>query len=239
MIMTFSARPANFVSRLGRDRSGLALLEFAFTLPLLIAMGGYGTEISYFGLTNLRVSQYALNLADNASRVGIDAGAGVTSLRETDINDVLQGARLEGKSLDLGTNARVILSSLEFTKQSYDTAYTQRIHWQRCFGMKSGTDYDSHYGTTTVTDGTTNTQANDGTTKPSGIGDPLVNAPKNTGVMYVEINYSYRPVFSSLFVAPQIIHYTASLMVRDNRDLTQIYNPNPAATRSTCDKYIT
>ena len=45
------------------------------------------------------------------------------------------------------------------------------------------------------------------------------------------------PIFGSLFVKPQIIHHTASLVVRDNRDLTQIYNPSPAAARSTCDLY--
>jgi hypothetical protein len=231
---------AGFWRQISRNRSGLALIEFGLTLPLVLVTGGYGAEMAWLAITNMRVSQYALNLADTASRVGVDAGAGVSRLREADVNDVFQGIRLESGTADLGSNGRVILSSLENTKQSYDAVFTQRIHWQRCFGLKSGTDYNSHYGTTTTTAGTDGTQANAGTTVATGMGETgsKVNAPQNTGVMYVEINYLYQPLFGSMFVTPPVIRYTASLIVRDNRDFTQIYNPTDAsATRSTCDQY--
>jgi hypothetical protein len=66
------------------------------------------------------VSQHALNLADAASRVGVRAGGGVTQVREADINDTLQGLRLAGALIKIGANARVILSSLENTMQSYE-----------------------------------------------------------------------------------------------------------------------
>lgn len=232
--------------QLRSDTSGLAMMEFAFTLPIILAMGGYGTELSFVALSNLRVSQYALNLADNASRVGVDVGAGVTQLREGDINDVLQGTRREGQLVDLTTNGRVILSSLEFTQQTGDSNRVQRIHWQRCVGLKGngGADaaaFNSHYGTTDPADGTTNTGSNKGTAAPTGMGDPgqKVTAPQDTGVMFVEINYQYRPLFGSMFVSPHVIHYTASFIVRDNRDYSKLYNlaaPNNAAL-STCNLY--
>ncbi|NWO96523.1 hypothetical protein, partial [Escherichia coli] len=82
-------------------------------------------------------------LADNASRVGLFSGQTTIQLREADINDVLQQTRLHGSAIDLTTKGRVTLSSLENVKQSYDTAATQRIHWQRCIGTLSGTSYDS------------------------------------------------------------------------------------------------
>lgn len=227
------------LQQLRTDNSGLALIEFALAFPLLLAVGCWGVELSSLALTNLRISQFALNLADSASRVGVEAGAGVTQLREADINDTLQGVRLAGSAIDIANNGRVTLSSLENVKQSYDTDYVQRIHWQRCFGKMSGTGYDSSYGTTTKSAGTNNKLATAGTTMTEGMGDPgtEVNAPRNNAVMFVEINYRYQPLFGSMFMPPRIIHYTASLMVRDNRDYTRVYNPLPKATASTCDKH--
>lgn len=230
--------------RLRRDRSGLALLEFAFTLPLVLAVGGYGIEMSNLALTNLRVSQYSLNLADHASRVGQDMTGGVTDLREVDINDVLQGAKLQGAAINFTTNGRITLSSLEYvTQKNYDkTTPVQRIHWQRCLGAMSGAGYDSSYGATSITAGSDDSQNNAGLAVPAGMGDTnaKVVAPVNSAVMFVEVNYQYKPLFGSLYVSPRIIHYVASFIVRDNRLFTQIFNPAPAVAASdvmTCDKH--
>lgn len=225
---------------LGRDRKGLALIEFALTLPIILTLGGWGIELSSFALSNLRVSQYALNLADNASRIGTRAGA-VQQLREADINDVLQGTRLESAGIGLTTNGRVTLSSLENVRQSYDSQRVSRIHWQRCIGVKSGTDYDPRYGTTTTNAGTTDTAADAGTPKADmGETGQKVTAIDDGGVMFVEVGYQYKPLFGNMFMNPQVIRYTASFMVRDNRDFSRIYNPTPAITTanlSTCDKH--
>ncbi len=241
VLMLTAAIPA--LRRLRDDRSGLALLEFALTMPLILAIGGWGIELSYLALVNLRVSQYTLNLADNASRVGQAQNSGVTNLREVDVNDVLQGAKLEGASINLTTSGRITISGLENVQQSYDTAPVQRIHWQRCTGALSGSmngrNWDSNYGSVAPTAGSDGTQANAGVTVPNGMGDPnfMVNAPPASGVMFVEVNYLYKPLFGSLYVAPQMIHYSASFLVRDNRSFVQIYNPSPVATASTCDKH--
>lgn len=240
IVAAFRTAPALRAWRaLRADRRGLALIEFALTLPLIVAVGCWCTELSFLALTNLRISQYALNLADNASRVGVDSGTGVTQLREADINDVLQGARLQGASIGLGANGRVTLTSLENTQQSYDTGYVQRIHWQRCFGMATGTGYATAYGPASTTDGSDNSQSTAGVAAPAGVGDvtPKIQAPRDTGVMVVEVSYNYKPLFGSLFVSPRLIRYVASMMVRDNRDFRQIYNPTPAAVASTCDKF--
>ena len=238
--LTLIRRPAATLRRLRSDRSGLAMLEFAFTMPLVLAVGGWGIELSNLALCNLRVSQYALNLADNATRVG-QLQTGVTNFREIDANDVLQGAKLEGAAINLTTRGRITVSSLENVQQSYDTARVQRVHWQRCLGAMSGTGYDSSYGQVGPTAGSDATQTNAGVAMPSGIGDPgfQVNAPNDSGVMFVEVNYLYKPLFGSIYLgsAPRIIHYTASFIVRDNRSFVQVYNPSPTATPSTCDKH--
>lgn len=228
------ARLGRTPGRLARDTSGLALLEFAFAMPIVLMIGMYGIETANQALINLKISQIALNLADNASRVGLLNNSNIEQLREVDMNDVLQAARNQGTGIGLTTRGRIIVSSLE-----KDSSGTQRIHWQRCIGQKSGTNYDSTYGTTTTTAGTDTTAANAGTLAPSGMGDTgaKVNAPTNGGVMFVEINYDYKPVVGTWLFGAMRIHYIASFIVRDNRDFAQIYNPSPAATRSTCNLY--
>ena len=226
-------------ARLRRDTSAVALTEFAFALPILLTIGMFGVEESNIALTNLRVSQYALALADNASRVGVASSSASTvqQLREVDINDVLQGTRLQGTNIKLTIYGRVTLSSLENVQQlKYDTtAPVQRIHWQRCIGLKAGTGYDSTYGAAPATAGTDDTSANAGPAVPTGMGDAnaKVTAPAGSAVMFVEINYDYQPLFTNL-LGTRKIHYIASFIVRDNRDFSQVYNPVTAAPVSNC-----
>lgn len=224
--------------RLGRDTSGVAMVEFAFTLPFLAGFALYAMELTNFALVNMRVNQIALSLADNASRVGTDATLTTQQLREVDMNDVLQAARYQGRGIRLTTFGRIIVSSVENVQQTYDTAPVQRIHWQRCIGMRSGTGYNSRYSTTT-TAGTDDTVGNAGTTVASGVGDPgaLISAPAGSGLMFVEVNYEYQPLVTAYFLGTRQIRFMSSYIIRDNRDFSRIYNPNPAATRSTCNVF--
>ncbi len=259
--MTYGhSRVAAFARRFREDRSGLALLEFAFTAPLVVALGLYGVETANLALTNLRVSQVALNLADNASRVGVQSSLATQQLREVDVNDTFAAVKAQGLAWDLTTRGRITLSSLEA-----DTVGKQTIHWQRCIGLKSGTGYDSSYGRTrtiggipagaeiataaydptagvnTSTTGVDNAASHPGSVIVGGMGDTgtKIVSPNNSGVMFVEINYDYKPVVGTAWLpgGAAKIHYIASFIVRDRRDFVEIYNPSPIATRMTCDKY--
>lgn len=222
------------LERVSDDRSGLALLEFAFGLPLVLLLGLSGIELANLALSNLRVSQIAIALADNTSRVGERTALATQQLRESDINDVLEAVRQQGSQLELTNNGRVTISSLEA-----DASGTQRIHWQRCIGTKTGAGYDSSYGVTSITAGTDLSSGNAGTLSPGGMGPPgqKVIAPPSSGVIFVEINYDYLPIVNFFSGTPRRISYTASFIVRDNRDFRQLYNPMPTANRATCDKY--
>ena len=222
---------------LWKGKGGLAAMEFALGAPMLMVLGGYGVEVANLAITNMRVSQFALQLADNAARIGVNSGLSSFQVREADINDVMQGLRLFSANTDLAEHGRVTLSSLENTQQTWDTAPAQRIHWQRCLGQRGGTNdtaYDSAY-TTNKTDGTVASQANQGTDATGGIGPTgaKINAPTNSAVMFVEVNYEYQPLFGSLFVSRTRLHYTASAIVRDKRDLSQI--ASSSGTAATCD----
>lgn len=226
------------VARFAVEARGTAVLEFALGSPLVLAIGLYGLEIANQALTVMKINQIALTLADNASRVGFATSSTTVQLRELDINDVLQGARLQGAGIDLAKNGRVTVSSLEYVQQSYDSSPVQRIHWQRCMGAKSGAEYESRYATSKNA-GTSADEADKGTDVPLGVGSgtETINAPLRSGVMYVELNYGYQPIFGDLMVKPRVIRQTASFIVRDKRDFAQVYNPisSPSTPRATCD----
>lgn len=237
--MTILARSRRSIAALALDTSGLALLEFAYAMPLIMGVGLYGVETASLALANLRVSQAALTLADNASRVGVDDESS-QQLREVDLNDVLQQVRIQASTWELTSRGRITLSSLE------EKGGKQVIHWQRCIGLKKGPNYDSSFGTTDALDGTDTQPSNDGTVVIGGMGDAAakVTAPPGSGVMFVELNYDYKPVVSERWLpgGSARLHYVASLIVRDRRDFTQIFNPNPQvapANKMTCDRYTT
>jgi len=223
-----------------RDRRGVAMLEFALGLPLLLGVGLYATETANLALTTMRINQIAQNLADNASRVGDMNSDSIKQLREIDINDVLTATRLQGDRFELTTRGRITISSLE---QNSDGV--QYLHWQRCIGLKSGPDYDSSYdrthGTMDRDDGIGTGSQNAGVKMPNGMGDqdPKVQSPAGSGVMYIEVNYEYRPVVGTAWLpsGSARIHATAAFVVRDRRNFDQIYNPDPAAPRYYCDAY--
>jgi Flp pilus assembly protein TadG len=58
MHMTRIARVCRSALRLSRDRSGLALLEFALSMPIVLALGLYGVETANLALANLRISRW-------------------------------------------------------------------------------------------------------------------------------------------------------------------------------------
>ncbi len=212
-----------FANKLRRDQSGVALIEFAYTLPFLTIIGLYGLETTNLALVNLRVSQASLALADNISRVGQTTALATVQVRESDVNDSLIGAIRQTGALNIATNGRIILSSLE-----QNAAGGQWIHWQRCVGLKNVASLYGPEGT-----GSTGTSF-------AGMGKATarITASPNTAVMFVELVYDYKPIFGSMFISNKVIRYEASFVARDqSRDLTQLFNPAPTATQYLCSRF--
>lgn len=212
-------RTASRALRLVRDSRATVMVEMAFTLPLLVFVGFGGIEIANLTLANTRISQIALSAADNASRIAYGSNLSLPRVREIDINEVFTGAEQQARGLGLRANGRIILSSLERNAQG-----GQWIHWQRCYGAYAAS---SAYGV----EGTGAT----GTSFP-GMGPTgrEVTASAGTAVMFVEVYYKYQPIAFSKWLGPRVIRTTAAFNIREGRDLTQVYNPSPAATKSTC-----
>jgi hypothetical protein len=218
---------ARGLSALARCNSGAALTEFALALPLLLTAGLWGVEIAHKAVMVMRLSQVAVLVADNASRVGENSLLGESKLYEADINDVLLGADVQGgTAFGLYDRGRVILSSLEVVP---DTEDRQFIHWQRCMGKRQAV---SSYG-----------DAGDGASGDfRGMGPPgeEIQAIEGEAVMFVEVVYEYEPLFAEVFVKSTTLSATAAFNVRQNRDLSQIYQRNPERPDpvASCDKFL-
>lgn len=189
-------------------RSGVALMEFALCLPLLMGLGMYGMEIAYMASVDMQVSQIAISVADNSSRLGQTNNSGVTpTITEADINSVMDGAMTQGTSFDIATKGRIILTSLE-----RDTATgRQFIRWQRCRGSLAKS---SIYGNSTNKNGL-NGPAITGMGKGAKIA-----AGAGQAVMYAEVYYRYEGIFGDLFVENKTFREEAAFLVRDVRNLT-------------------
>ncbi|WP_073973589.1 TadE/TadG family type IV pilus assembly protein [Erythrobacter donghaensis] len=214
--MNCSLRP--ILRRLRQDVSGLAMVEFAFAAPLVLGMGMLGTDTALLVITHLQVSQIAMQVADNASRVGDEDSLVARRVYERDIVDTLLGAEKLGENIAIYQQGRVIISSLQQNAQG-----GQWIAWQRCRGAKV---YNSSFGL--QGEGAT------GTSFP-GMGVPgrYITASAGTAVMFVEVAYNFRSITPMNLFDNQQIVYTAAFNVRDNRDLTQLYTGGPVARCTT------
>ncbi|WP_156839221.1 TadE/TadG family type IV pilus assembly protein [Novosphingobium aquimarinum] len=215
---------SRFLHRLRRNRSGVAMVEFALAAPFFLTAGLGGVELANYTVVNMQIAQIAIHIADNASRIGDTSVLENKKIYESDINDLLLGASLQaGDRLDLWDRGRVIISSLEVQPDSDPEA--QYIHWQRCMGKK---DYHSTYG-------------NVDDTFAIGMGPPGQEVFANAGeaVIFVELVYDYEPLVSRHFISDETVKAIATFTVRSSRDLEQVYQRSEASpdTVSACDRF--
>lgn len=193
---------SNLLARLRRSEAGVAMVELAYSLPIVVPLFVAGAELTNYAITRMRISQIALHVADNASRIGTESLLAAPRIDEGQINDLFTGANLQAGSLDLAGKARVILSSVE-PDDDEDTDDTFIIHWQRCFG---DLDRETEYPTD---------EEYIGGVGPAG---KRATAPENGGTMFVEVIYDYEPLILSPFAVTAEIKETAAMTVRDHRD---------------------
>lgn len=203
-----TARARHFLRRIAYDDAAVSVLEFALVLPLFMTLGMYGAEIAWLNAASLEVSQVAVSLADNASRLGQTDNSGVTpTISTTDVDSVLTGAIEEGEAISLQDNGRVILSSLEV----HPVSGKQYVHWQQCKG--SGKQQSAH-GKADLTGSITSSLANG-----LAIGSGTIKSPSGGAVMVAEVWYQYRGLFGTLFVDRIVLHEQAAIIARDDRSV--------------------
>lgn len=207
---------------LARNRSGIMLVEFAYSIPFMMLFASNGLELANWVMVRRRLGDMASMTADNASRIGTDSVLANLRITEADINQVLLGTRLSSGTMNIQTNGRIILSSLQRNADG-----GQWIAWQRCTGAVS---VASAYGTQGT--GATGTSL-----LGMGPAGQRVTASAGTAVMFVELTYRYKAIVPVATYAFGDVKEEASFNIRDNRELSATNNPAnpaPAATASTC-----
>jgi hypothetical protein len=208
-------RASRFAARLGRCQSGLAFVEFAMTLPVVVTLGLVGLETANLAMAHLRVSNIAMLTADNAARVR-------DSIDEANVIELLTGAKMTGDNMRFRQNGRVILSSIEpNTAGPGGTTTGQWIRWQRCDGARNVV---SNYGL----QGTGQTNASLQAVGPPG---NQISATAGTAVMMVEVVYNYQPIVSDAIFGQRIIRYESAFNVRQRTDQA-IRNANSVTPRN-------
>jgi hypothetical protein len=202
---------------LRQDKSGVMLIEFAYTVPIVLVAVMSGTELTNYATSKMSIAQTAQQMADNAARMGKDFGGSTKVVTENEINDVLTGGGLQFSTNNLLYNSgKVFLSSIEADPVNAGMA---KIGWQRCRGSKTVASSHGIQGSNNL----------------DGVGPTgrKVYAPTGGAIMFVEIVYDYQPFFLDGFIDSVTLTATAAMTVREDRNLTTINN-TAAVTASTC-----
>lgn len=213
-----------FLKKLREDSSGLALVEFAVSMPFFMGLTIGGFETAYFAFVQMRLNQITINTADSAARMGEGGILAAKTIDEGQINDVFAGTMREGQSILLGGqhqykdpgtgqislrgNALIILSSVEPHPGFNPANPKYRIRWQRCIGTASY--FSPQYGK--ITD-----SQNIDAIGPAG---RQVAPPDGGALMFVESKYFFKPLIVNGFanLGEFGITKTAAMVVRDARD---------------------
>lgn len=228
-MMRWINRPVAHLIALARDSRAVAMVEFAFIAPIMLVLGMGGIEMANLAVVHMRINQAAMHVADNASRIGDRDQLAAQRIFESDINDLFIGVNIQaGGQIGLMENGRVIISSLERNADGGQT-----IKWQRCMGLMNAASEFGGQGT-----GATGTDF-------TGMGRPgrEIRAEAGQAVMFVEVVYEYQPILDNAITAPYIdapeIRSMAAFTVRGTRDLSGVFQRDPAAPVARCNQFRT
>jgi hypothetical protein len=175
---------------------------------VVLTLGLCGLETANLAMAHLRVSNIAVIASDNAARVR-------DTIDESNVIELLTGAKMTGNNIDFARHGRIILSSVERNAAGNG----QWIRWQRCDGAKQVV---SSYGA----QGKGQTDASLQAVGPPG---NQITAASGTAVMMVEVVYDYQPIVSEAIFGPQTIRYESAFNVRQrtNQVLTNVAGVTP------------
>ncbi len=202
------------LARLRTANSGVAVVEFALTMPVMIALITYGLEASNIAISRTRIQMLTSGAADNAARVR-------DSIDEADIAELLSGAKTVGGNLTFATRGRIIVSSIERNAANNGLW----IRWQRCDGLKN-------YASTI---GLQDKGKTDNTLQTVGYGTNQIAPITGTVLIFVETAYDYKALFGDYLYGAQTFTAYRAYIVRQ-RSNNQPTN-STGITAKTCDLF--
>lgn len=204
----------NLLKRLRAATGGLAVVEFALTAPVVIILITYGLEAANIAIARVRIQTMTSGAADNAARVR-------DSIDETDIIELLSGAKSVGENLSFATRGRIIISSVQ--RNAADNGL--EIVWQRCDGAK----------TYTSTIGLEGKGKTDNTLPTIGYSTNTISPKTGTVVIFVETAYDYKALFGDYLYGAQTFKDYRAYIVRQRAN--NVPTNSTAVTKKTCNLF--
>jgi Flp pilus assembly protein TadG len=165
------------LARFGRDRRGVAAMEFAILAPVLTFALLGGTELSRYTLMHQKMDRVSASVSNMVAQS--------TTMKAVDFTNMYAAAIEMAKPFDLGgTNSKVIIS---FIVAETDTNY--RIQWQRSGAgtLSQSSQLGSEGGLATMPTGVTMKQ-----------GDTIV---------AVEVYATYEPFVFPEVIGPTLVYH--------------------------------
>lgn len=186
------------IRHLARDRRGVAFVEFALALPLLVTAVFMGLETAWLVLQQQTVGRVAAQTADNVARIR-------DSIDETDLAEVLAAARLNSDRIGSLAASRIVISSVQLNAKGTG----QWIRWQRCMGGLSG---GSAYGV--------EGRGRDDASLPAiTAAGRTIRATPGMAIILVEMKHAYRPLVSNRMFGDRMLTTETAYVVRQRNDL--------------------
>lgn len=160
-------------------REGVAAMEFALNLPLLLLLGFGGFEVSRFLLVNQKTDKIAYIVAD------VVAQSTSSTLTKTQLDQILTAAAQVMQPMTFGANGYVIVNSV--SKSGTNPA---KVSWQ-------------HKGGGTMTRASAVGTSGNNATLPGGI---TISDKEN--VIVVEVFYQYSPLFGAGYMPAKEFYRT-------------------------------
>jgi len=181
--------------RLARERSGVAMLEFALAMPIFVGLTMVGMETVNLAYASQKIGDIATLTTDQIARIRI-------GISEADITESLDGIKSIGATLNFPANGRIIVSSIQPVVNASGAVTDQKIRWQRCSGALN---VASSYGVAGASLGA------------AGIGPTgrKIAAGPNDELIFVEVVYTYQPLISNSFLGARTLRSVTGMTVRE------------------------
>jgi len=128
-----------FMGRLRKlklDIAGLALIEFAYTLPIFVGFGLVGIEFANVVLARQKTERIAATIADQVASNQVPPN-------ERQIRDMFEAVELIAAPFDFNDNGNVIVTAVVGVRDPDDDEIQNKVAWQRCRVKDS---FESRFG---------------------------------------------------------------------------------------------
>ncbi len=191
-LMTMTNTLLRKLRELKRDLSGLALIEFAYTLPIFVGFGLVGIEFTNVVLAHQKSERIAATIADQVASNQVPPN-------ERQIRDMFEAVELIAAPFDFSDNGNVIVTAVVGVRDIDDDEVQNKVAWQRCSVKDS---YESAFGEEWT--GSEDVSEGDEVDLPNDI-----QLTQNQMVVIAEVFFPYDPIVSadivSRFLPPNAI----------------------------------